>query len=338
MKKSAIFILIIIIILSVTACGEHNKKSSGGDLSTQEVTEIDKPNLPNEKDNKLMTPVADKFAISHDNYPRIDGSTSTLLIAGAINRAMYQNANNENYPQEASKTVPSYKLLIKGDVDMILVPYASSDILKEAEERGVGLEFHPIAAEALVFITPIENKSRNISGEEIREIYLKNGIGNWSKLGGPDKKLVPICRNADSGSQSQMDNLILKGEKMHPKINKNHVELTMEGMLEQVAFYHSGGLNSKPTNSYALGYTLYTYLRGMGKMTGIDEHLKLLAFEGVMPTEESISNGSYPLADFYYAVIRKDLGRDHSARSIIKWLVSDEGRDAIRGVNLIPKE
>lgn len=61
---------------------------------------------------------------------------------------------------------------------------------------------------------------------------------------------------------------------MHPSIQKNYIELTMEGMLELVAFYHCGGLNGKPSDSYAIGYTLYTYLKNMGEITGIDERLK----------------------------------------------------------------
>ncbi|WP_179946696.1 hypothetical protein [Desulforamulus ferrireducens] len=125
---------------------------------------------------------------------------------------------------------------------------------------------------------------------------------------------------------------------MHPRIQNNYVELTMEGMLEQVAFYHKGGLQGTPTNSYALGYTLYTYLKNMGEITGIDQRLKMLAFEGVVPSEESIANGSYPLTDGYYAVVRSDLPQEHSARKIIKWLKSDEGRAIIRGLGLIPKE
>jgi len=157
-------------------------------------------------------------------------------------------------------------------------------------------------------------------------------------LDGPDRELVPICRNSDSGSQSQIDNLILNGEKMHSAIQKNYVELTMEGMLEQVAFYHGGGLSGSPADSYALGYTLYTYLKNMGEITGIDEHLKMLAFEGVTPSEESIADGSYSLADGYYAVVRSDLSEGHSARSVINWLKGDDGKAVIKDLGLIPKE
>lgn len=64
---------------------------------------------------------------------------------------MYLNGDGD-FPEAALKTVPSDKLLIDGKVDMIIVPYASSDILSLAENAGVDLEFYPIAAEALVFL------------------------------------------------------------------------------------------------------------------------------------------------------------------------------------------
>lgn len=284
----------------------------------------------------LMSDTANELGITHENYPIIDGSTSTLSIVRAIHMAMYQD--NEDYPTEASKTVPSYELLIDKEVDMIIVPYASSQVLQLAKDSAVILEFTPIAAEALVFITPIENKAENITMEQVREIYVNYGLGNWSELGGPDREIVPICRNSDSGSQSQMDNLILKGETMHPDINKNYVELTMEGMLEQVAFYHDGGLDGQPTKSYAIGYTLYNYLKGMGEMTGIDEHLKMLAFEDIQPSEETLTDGSYTLADGYYAVVASDLPKDHSARRVIDWLKSDDGKNSMKSMGFIPKE
>ena len=128
-------------------------------------------------------------------------------------------------------------------------------------------------------------------------------IPGWTALGGPDRRLVPICRNADSGSQAQLDNLILRGEPMAPEIEENHVELTMEGMLFQVAFYHNGGLDGQPTqDSYALGYTLYSYLRGVENWPA--EQIKVLDYNGVPASEDTIWSGEYPLADGYYAVTR----------------------------------
>ena len=147
---------------------------------------------------------------------------------------------------------------------------------------------------------------------------------------------MPICRNADSGSQSQLDNLILKGEPMDPSIQENYVELTMEGMLEQTAFYHTGGMFGQPSDSYALGYTLFTYLQNMDEITGIASSLKILDYEGVPATAQTISEGSYPLTGGYYAVTRADLPEDHPARVLTRWLRSEEGQVAILSRGFLP--
>lgn len=322
--------LLIILMLAVSGCAD------GG--VSKVPTEPTQP-APGGIYEGEMTETAVSLGISPDNYPRIDGSTSTLAIAQGICRAMYGEdvIESEVYPRLASKTVPSYQLLIDGEVDLILVPYASQEVLDRAKKAGVELEFHKIAGEALIFITPAENPAENITYEQVRSIYLDYGISNWGELGGSSKKdLVPICRNSDSGSQSQLDNLILHNEPMHPDIKKNYVELTMEGMLEQVAFYHNGGLSGKPTNSYALGYTLYTYLHNMNNVTGIGEHLKILNYDGHQPSSESIADGSYSLTDGYYAVVRGDLPREHSAHRIIEWLATWDGRIIIKDLGLSP--
>lgn len=337
MKKLLMITLIIIISVSFISCKKIQDIPEP--LDTMEKPTVETKSITNDKvDSDIMTTTAEEYGITNENYPKIDGSTSTIALVRAINLNMYESELNENYPETASKTIPSYKSLIEGEVDMIIVPYASSDVLDLAKKADVELEFIPVVAEALIFITPIENETQNITMEEVRDIYLNYGIKNWSKLGGPDKEIVPICRNSDSGSQSQMDNLILENKEMHPDIEKNFVELTMEGLLEQVAFYHNSGFDKKPTNSYALGYTLYTYLKNIGNITGIDEKLNILAFEGVVPSEETIADGSYPLTDGYYAVVRRDLPKEHSARRIIQWLKSEDGKENIRKMGFIPKE
>lgn len=335
MRRNLFLILSLILVLAISGCGTAKLGEEAQNLEPTKPAQNSngKVTEPNQ-----MTALAHQLGITHEEYPRIDGSTSTFGIVRGINSSFYVYEQNDNYPMGPLQTVPSYYALMDGKLDMILVPSASTTVLERAQEIGVELEFYPIAAEALIFITPAENTASNITMEQVQDIYLRYGIRNWSQLGGPNRELVPISRNADSGSQSQMDNLILKDQEMHQDIRKNYVELTMEGMLEQVAFYHQGGLSGKPSNSYALGYTLFTYLKNIGDITGIDTRLKILSFNGVEPTQQNIADGTYPLADYYYAVVRKDLPPGHSARKIISWLQSSEGQEIIRNLNLIPVE
>lgn len=329
MKKCVSILLIVFMLIVLCACGSNDAKhteSTTNDAKAPETTSKD----------ASMSELANSLGITSQNYPRIDGSTSTLSIVEGIWFQMTAENTEVPFPETASKTVPSYKKLINGEVDIIFVPYASADVLAQAEEAGVTLNFYKIAAEALVFITPKENTAFNITREQVRSIYLDNEINSWVALGGDNRALIPLCRNADSGSQSQMDNLILENEPMHPDIQNNYVELTMEGMLEQTAFYHNGGIYGEPTNSYALGYTLYSYLQNMSKVDSAPSELKMLAYEGVEPTRETIADGSYPLADGYYAVVRSDLPEEHSAFAIISWLQSDAGHQMLEERGLIP--
>ncbi len=323
MKKLSILIIVLAFVL--TACSAPSKNNSlNPPDQTGNTTKVESWDSINNETSTL----------SEETYPRVDGSTSTLNIV----QSMYGSLigwGGANMPERASKTVPSYQKLIAGEVDLIVVPYASAEVLKDASAAGVTLKFYPVAAEALIFITPVENTTENITREQVRSIYLNNGIENWNELNGPNRTLIPICRNSDSGSQSQMDNLVLDKQEMDSRIKNNYVELTMEGMLEQVAFYHKGGLSGSPTNSYALGYTLYTYLQNMNRSTGIGEKLNTLSFDGVKPTAETIGDGSYPLTDAYYAVVRSDLEKENSVWSLLSWLKSDQGIAKIEDLGYI---
>lgn len=327
--------VLFLTVLFLSACAPKTALEGSGNESTSQP---DPSTSSSQQQEETMEPAMalTDLGVTLENYPRINGSTSTLGIVQAVYEGAGGNMQDENYPWEPLRTVPSYEALINGEVDLILVPYASPAVREQAQQAGVELEYSQVAAEALIFITPKDNTTANITGDQVREIYLHNGISNWSELGGPDRGLVPICRNADSGSQSQLDNLILKGESMDPSIQENYVELTMEGMLEQTAFYHTGGMFGQPSDSYALGYTLFTYLQNMDEFTGIASSLKILDYEGVPATAQTISGGSYPLTDGYYAVTRADLPEDHPARVLARWLRSEEGQVAILSRGFLP--
>lgn len=325
--KKGLLPLLLCLVLTLTACGPKDPVPGAENSASVAASSPQQ-----ESEHPAVNPEMAALGVTQENYPRIDGSTSTVEIARAIHQAVYGHGGTA----QPSRTVPSYEKLIAGELDLILVPYASPEVRRQAREAGVELEYAQVAAEALIFITPADNTASNITGDQVRDIYLHNAIPSWTVLGGPDRALVPICRNADSGSQSQMDNLILDGRPMDPAIQENYVELTMEGMLEQVAFYHNGGLQGQPTETYALGYTLFTYLQDMNEMTGIGEQLKVLDYEGVPATAENISAGTYPLTDGYYAVTRADLPQDHPARKVVEWLCSETGQQWVADSGFLP--
>ena len=358
-KDMTAFLIAGILVLTMLSCSYSEgadqtsqvpavsvEESSSVDPVTEQESKSEPESVSTEASSgysdALETVLAKRYGITMDNYPILDGSTSTRSIVSSLYNVFF-NIGEAGYegsklPGTPSKTVPSYRKLIQKEADMIFVPYASSAVLQEAKDHGVELEFHRIAAEALVFITHADNTAENITRDQVREIYLNYGIRNWKELGGPDKELVPICRNADSGSQSQMDNLILGNEAMHPEILDHYLLPLMWDVLEAVAYYQTGGFEEHHAlnrDCYALGYSLFTYVEDAVRNYGMSG-LKYLSYEGVAPSEESILNGTYTLSDGYYAVLRADTPADHPARKLLEFLQSEEGQKMLESVNMLP--
>lgn len=254
--------------------------------------------------------------------PVLDGSTSTYPITENIYRGYYYNSENcEARPAKHSKTSNSYKRLIDGEVEMIFVPDPSEEITKYAEEKGVKLKFIPIATEALVFFNDKANKVSDITTKQLHDIYVDNSIKSWSELGGDDKELAAFCRNNDSGSHAQMEKFILDGAEINEEISKERISVMMASILTDVESY-----NFNHTDSSAMGYSLFYYFNSAKMVVGGDD-LKLMSINGVAPTDETIADGTYPFATFYYAVVRDE--ENEKVDKFIELMKSDFGKSVI---------
>ena len=254
--------------------------------------------------------------------PIIDGSTSTYPFTQAVYGALFHNgAAHEQLPQKHSKSHASYQRLINGEVDMLFASvYPASDILKMSEEKGVELELIPIAYDAMIFFTNKDNPIEGLTKSQISDIYVDNAYENWAEIGGSNALLYPYCRNNDSGSHAQMEKHFLNGNEIHPEVQKE-TSYTMSNVLTDV-------MNSRTENpvGYGLGYSIYYYYHNMYLFYPVEEELKLLAIDGVMPTDETIANGSYPLSNNTYVVIRKNTPPDAPERRMAEFMLTEAGQ------------
>jgi len=272
------------------------------------------------------------------NYPKIDGSTSSLPIIQGIYKAMYKpeiiDGEKEwsGLPETVSQTIESYKMLIDGTVDLIIVPDPSEEVQKLAEEKSVELEYIPICLEALVFITHKSMPVDDITTEELRNIYIDGTITNWQQLGGKDKKIMALVRNEDSGSHALMEKFVLKGDKLSEAVNENNMMMTMIAMVEKIENFVNAqtavNLQDDRDIWFPLGYTIYYYLQN-NKDEQKWDNVMMLNVDRVKPNDETIASGEYPYTTNYYAVVRKDTPSDSTSRKLISWLLSNEGQKII---------
>ena len=265
--------------------------------------------------------IAEQFGFDKA-MPVIDGSTSTYPFTEAVYGKLFLNGfNHPQKPKQHSKSHATYQRLINGEIDMSFSSvYPASDILAMAEEKGVELELIPIAYDAMIFFTNKENPAEGLTSEQISDIYVNNKYDNWNEIGGPDALLYPYCRNNDSGSHAQMEKHFLKGNEIHPEVQKE-TSKTMSNVLTDVI-----AAKTDAPKGYGLGYSIYYYYHNVDMVLGTKQYLKLLAIDGVSPNDETIANGTYPLSDNTYIVIRKDTPKDSPAYKMAEFMLTDEGQ------------
>ena len=254
--------------------------------------------------------------------PVIDGSTSTYPFTQAVYGNLFSNGIlHPDMPKKHSKSHATYQRLINGEIDMSFASvYPASDILKMAEEKGVELELIPIAYDAMIFFTNAENSSKGLTKEQITNIYVNDAYENWNEIGGEDALLYPYCRNNDSGSHAQMEKHFLNGNDIHPEVKKE-TSFTMSNVLTDVM-----GAKTENPLGYGLGYSIYYYFNNMDMFYNTKTELKLLEIDGVYPTDETIANGTYPLSNNTYIVLRKDTPQDAPARKMAEFMLTEAGQ------------
>ena len=255
--------------------------------------------------------------------PVIDGSTSTYPFTEAVYYNLFSNGYYMSQkPEKHSKSHASYERLINGEVDMIFASvYPASDILALAEENGVELELVPIAYDAMIFFTNMDNPIKGLTKKQISDIYVNNSYSNWKDLGGSTANLYPYCRNNDSGSHAQMERYFLNGKEINEKIRKENTSDAMANILTDVM-----SAQTESPKGYGLGYSIYYYFQNMDLFYDTNTYLKLLEIDGVYPDDETIASGDYPLSNNTYLVFRKDEPEDSPARKKAEFMLTKEGQ------------
>ncbi len=271
--------------------------------------------------------------------PVVDGSTSSYPYTEAIYGTFFINSRNHpQFPRSHSKSHESYERLIGGEVDLLFAATLPSEELKEqAKAAGVELEFIPIACDAMVFFTNAENPVSGLTRAQIQDIYVRGAYDNWKQVGGPDAALLPYRRNADSGSHALMERYFLEGGRLSlsPDVHNVLTSYAMSSALTDIA----SALRTDPP-AYAMGYSVYAYYQNsywlLADVPGDSRELKLLAIDGVLPTEETIADGSYPLSDYNYVVLRADEPEDSPARRLAEFMCSEEGQACVSAAGFQP--
>jgi phosphate transport system substrate-binding protein len=222
----------------------------------------------------LITLVVASVAIGAEKQSlQIDGSTTVGPIGTAFAEYFMKTYPDIQITVKATGSGDGAAALIDGRCDIAMMSrFMKPDAeFKKAVEKGVYPVAHTIALDAVCVVVHPSNPVKELTTEQVRDIYTGK-IKNWKDIGGPDLDIVAITRDTSSGTYEVFHELVMKKQ-------------DMAGGIETVNSNPQAQARVKTTKG-AIGYV------GLGF---VDE-VKTLKIDNVLPTKQTIVNGTYPIA------------------------------------------
>lgn len=235
-----------------------------------------------------------------------DGSTSMEKVIGALGEAFETSNSGVTFTYNPAGSGSGIKAVLEGRCDIGL----SSRDLKE-DEKSQGLEATVLAYDGIAIIVNPENAVSDLDIETIAKIYTGE-ITNWSEAGGADGEIVLIGREAGSGTRDGFESITGTEDAC-----KYRQELTSTGDV----------ITTVAGNPNAIGYA---------SLASVKDSVKALSIEGVMPTEETIKDGSYVVQRPFVLVTKTDSKLSETAQKFYDYVTSADANEIIYAQGVVP--
>ncbi len=243
----------------------------------------------------------------------IDGSTTVGPICKAF-AEYYMAANPDvNITVSESGSGNGAKSLVNNTCDVAAMSRPMKDSeFKAAADKGIQPVAHVIALDGLPILVHPSNPVQDLTVEQVRKIFLGE-ISNWKEVGGPDKKIVTISRDTNSGTYETFAKLVMSKQKIH----ENCEYVGSNGAIRQ-------RVQSTPA---AVGYA------GLGF---VDKTVKALKINGVYPSAETVQSGEYAVARplFMYTNAYPKLGS--ALYQFITVYLTEDGQEMVEEIGFVP--
>jgi len=241
----------------------------------------------------------------------IKGSTTVLPIAQATLES-YMKANpGVNISLSGGGSGEGIKALIDKSTDIANSSREIKDKEVElAKSKGVNPVATVVAIDAIVPIVNPKNKVKNLTIDQLSQIY-QGKITNWKEVGGDDLQIVVISRDSSSGTFEAWGEMVL---------NKAKVVATAQLQASNGAI-----VQTVSKNKYALGYI------GLGY---INKTIKPVTVNGIQASAMAAISKEYPVSRPLY-MFTNGQPTGETAK-FIKFILSPAGQKLVEKEGFVP--
>ncbi|KPK62547.1 phosphate ABC transporter substrate-binding protein [candidate division WOR_3 bacterium SM23_42] len=240
----------------------------------------------------------------------IQGSTTVLPIAQAAAEAYMDNNPDADITVRGGGSGTGIAALIDGATDIADASRPMKDKeIKTAREKGVDPVAHVVARDGIAVVVHPDNPINEISIDDIKAIYTGE-ISRWDKVGGKGS-IVVVSRDAASGTFEAFNELALH----KAKLTDGALMLASNLEIARTVAQTPG----------AIGYV------GLGYLT---DEIKALKVNGVLPSEATVNDESYPLARPLYMYTSGN--PKGLAKTFIDFVMSTAGQQIVKEAGFVP--
>lgn len=234
-----------------------------------------------------------------------DGSTSMEKVIGFLSEAYMEEHKDTKVTYNPTGSSAGIQAVSEGRCDIGL----SSRELKDEEKAN--LDETIIAIDGIGIIIHPDNPVTDLTIEQIKEIYT-GVITNWKDVGGNDAPVVCIGREAASGTRDGFEEVTDTKDQC-----KYSQELTSTGDVVQTV----------SSNPNAIGYA---------SVASVNDTVKLISVEGVVPSMETIQDGEYKIQRNFLLVTRKNSPLSKAAQEFFDFATSTQAESLAIKAGTVP--
>ncbi len=232
------------------------------------------------------------------------GSTSMEQVISALQEGFIELHPDVTITYDPTGSGAGITGAMEGSLDIGL----SSRALKEDETGVTGTT---IALDGISIIVNNENTVTNLTIDDLAKIA-KGEITNWSELGGPDGEIVFIGREAGSGTRDGFESIVgVEDECVYSE------ELTATGAV----------IAKIQSNPNAIGYA---------SLSAVDDSVKTVSIEGVLPSEETVQDGTYQIQRPFVFVTNDSTELSETAKAFMDFAQSEDADSLIVAAGAVP--